>query len=241
MSALRRRNMSTEEAAAAAETVSGEGPTLAARKVGTPNYLTPYERQAVEDFVPQLGLRKWRAVDVQWAFRIAYWSALRMSEVITLRARSFDYERRTVYLRATKNRSNLRPVPGVAVAPLQVCWRERVEDVGDTELLQGCTTERVYRWLRKIGEALDIPALTTPQSIHNEKSVCHAFRKSAAKDMLWGTHGTKATIDQVQAQLGHSNPVVSGAYLRMGGEAAQGFWDQADRATTTTAPAAPAA
>ena len=215
-----------------------EGPELAGRQVGTANYLTPYERQAIEDYVPRLGIRKWRAVDVQWAFRIAYWSALRMNEVITLKERSFDFARKTVYIKHAKNKVNLRPVPTAAVAPLKVFWAERVDDVGDIELLAGCNTERIYRWLKKIGEALDIPALTTPQVVGNEKTVCHAFRKSSAKDMLWGTHGPKATIDQVQAQLGHTNPVITGAYLRMGGESAQVFWDSVDGQTQAQAQAA---
>ena len=208
-----------------------EGPELARRKVGTENYLTPAERQAIQDFVPELHVRKWRAVDIQWAFLIAYWGGLRIDEVPRLRERSFDFTRRTIYIPGrTKNKSNVRPFPASAVAPLRVFWEERRADMGDVPLLPNCTTDRIYRWLKQIGKALDIPALTTPQESSGEKTVCHAFRKSMAKDMLWGTHGKKATIDQVQAQLGHSNPIMTGRYLRMGGEAADTFWgDVAER------------
>ena len=197
---------------------------------GGENYMTPAERQAVEDYVPRLGLRKWRAVDVQWAFRIAYWCALRMSEVPKLRARSFDWEARQVYLGRTKTQANYAPVPAFAVAPLRTMWDERLADVGDTELLPGCTTKQVYRWLKKAGEALDIPALTTEQRISGEKAIAHIFRKSMAKDMLLGTHGKKAPIGVVQAQLRHTNPVVTGRYLRMGTAAALEYWEDVDAA-----------
>ena len=219
--------------------ITGEGPELAEREHGTENYLTPKERQAINDYVPFLGLRKWRAVDVQWALQIAYWGALRIDEVPRLRERSFDFTRRTIYIPGrTKNRSNVRPFPASAVAPLRVFWEERRRDMGDVPLLPGCSTDRFYRWLKKIGAALLIPAFTSPQATTGEKTVCHAFRKSAAKDMLWGTHGKKATIDQVQAQLGHSNPIMTGRYLRMGGEAADTFWGDVEERERAKAKAA---
>lgn len=208
------------------------------RKEGMENYLTPDERYAVEAHVDTLGIRKWRPVDVKWAYRIAYYCALRMAEVPKLRARSFDWDVPQVYLGRTKTKANYAPVPRFAVAHLQTFWDERLRDVGDIELLPGCTTDRIYRWLHRAGRDLGIPCLATPQKTSGEKAVAHAFRKSMAKDMLSGKFGRPAQIGEVQAQLRHDNPVTTGRYLRLGAQAATDFWEGAGSKAAEAAGAA---
>lgn len=194
---------------------------------GGENYITPAERQALQDFVPLLRPRKWRVADIQFAFRLAYSCGLRMAEVPDRRASDFDWQSRQVYLGRTKTRANYAPIPDRDVAWMQLFWeeREKMPGRGGTALLPGCSVKRIYRWLKKAGDELDIPALTTPQEISGEKAVCHIFRKSLGKDMLEGTFGKKAPISVVQAQLRHSNPNMTGRYLRRGTAAAQDYWE----------------
>ena len=178
-----------------------------------PNYITRDQFDMIIEHVPMVGIRKWPTLNVQTCFRLAYWCALRMGEAISVRGKGIDWAAGEVYLGGTKTKDNYAPIPPWAAPTLREFFLEWGKD---RPVLPGCTVRYVYKWLRRIGDDLDIEALRTDQKISGEKNVTHIFRKSMGKDMLSGVYGDRATISEVQAQLRHRNPVVTGRYLRLG-------------------------
>ena len=187
-----------------------------------PNYITPEQFDQILEHTRKLGLRRWAPENVQACYMVAYWCALRMSEAIRVKGKAFDWERGELYLGRTKTKDNFVPVPPQAKGWLHAFFKEWGPD---REVLPGCYVKRVYQWLLKAGRDLDIEALTTSQNISGEKTVSHIFRKSLGKDMLAGRFGKPASVAEVQAQLRHHNPVVTGGYLRLNHRAAADFWE----------------
>ena len=185
------------------------------------NYITPKQFKELLEHVPDLKSRKWPSSNIRICYYLAYACALRISEALQVRGRNFDWGRGELYLGKTKTKSNFVAVPPWARGRLQGFFSEWGDD---DPILPGCSRQTVYRWLLKAGQDLDIEALATEQVTSGEKSITHVFRKSLAKDMLWGRWGRKANIAEVQAQLRHENPIITGKYLRLGYEGAAEFW-----------------
>jgi hypothetical protein len=58
------------------------------------NYISPETFQRVQDYIPQLGIRKWNDHDIVMLLRILYFCALRPSEGIYLKKENFNlYDR----------------------------------------------------------------------------------------------------------------------------------------------------
>lgn len=191
----------------------------------TYNYLNQEDLNRIIEYIPQLNLRKLDPLQVAMMFKIAYWLALRMIETRKLKAEQFDFDRREVYLGKTKTKTNdSRTIPVLFIPELQDYLRNRTGNLFDPIPHR----KTIELWANKIGHALDIEAWTTPQSISHEKTRGHIFRKSLAKDMLYGTHkeGRKAPITVISNQLGHSNPLTTTKYLRVSQEVVKDYWEE---------------
>ena len=184
------------------------------------NYMSPEQMDQLIDYIPQLKIRKWLDKDVEMVYRIAYWCGLRMGEAVKLKAEDFDLDRKEVYLGQTKTRKeDYAPISEQFIPELKRYLQDK-----KGPLLPDCNAQNVYKWLIKAGLALNIKALTTPQSTTGEKTKLHIMRKSLGKDMYFGTFGEKADFGPIQSQLRHANPVTTGKYLRLDIEGAKDFW-----------------
>lgn len=185
------------------------------------NYLDPETFGLCIKTVPQLKIRKWKDEDViMVVFEIPYWLGLRMGESIRLSVEDFDLDSKECYLGRTKtHKEDYAPIPGDFIPKLSLYLQGKTG-----ELLPGCSYQVVYYWLKRLGRMLDIPALTTPQSVTGEKTVTHIFRKSIGKDMLYGVHGSKAPLNVVSKQLRHNDLVTTSKYLKVGIEDVKDWW-----------------
>src|SRR5574342_1043042 len=163
------------------------------------NYIPPKLMKEMIESVPELKIRKWKDEDVQMMMWICYWCNLRISEALKLSVNDFDIERREVNLGKTKTEGAAKatiPEPFIPELSLYLIGKANY-------LLPGCNRQIFGLWLKRLGKMLDIPALTTSQNETKEKTVCHIFRKSMAKDMLYGVHGKKASLNVVSKHLRH--------------------------------------
>lgn len=187
------------------------------------NYITPLQFEDIINFIPELRIRKWADKDVKMSMKIAYHCALRYgAEVCNLTKEDFDTERLEVFLGKTKTNVNDYAVIDPKFVPELEAYLETKKPL--EPILKDCEPQNLYKWIMKIGEALDIEAFTTPQKETGEKTKLHIFRKSALKDMFFGEHGSNANLSQVQAQARHRNPITTGRYLRLDGEGAKEYW-----------------
>ena len=188
------------------------------------NYISPDQFNDIINYVPALKIRKWRDLDVQFAFKIAYYAALRLgAEVTYLTKEDFDLDRCEVYLGKTKTRvEDYAPLAKQFMPELTVYLdgKKPLEPI-----LKDCNEQNLYKWLIKIGNDLQINALVTPQSITHEKTKLHIFRKSILKDMMFGTFGKNANIGQVQSQARHKRATTTADYLHLDIEGAKEYWD----------------
>ena len=185
------------------------------------NYISKEQFEDLINYIPYLKIRKWLDRDVEMVYRIAYWLGLRFGEAVKLKAEDFDLDRKEVYLGKTKTRKeDYAAIPKPFIPTLRQYLKDK-----KGPLLPDCDVQNVYKWLMKAGKALNIQALTTPQSVTGEKTKLHIMRKSFGKDMYYGTFGKKATLGQVQSQLRHANPVTTGEYLKLDIEGAKEFWE----------------
>ena len=193
----------------------------------TVNYITPDQFNEIIAHVPNIGIRKWDVVDVQFSMKLAYACALRYgSEVVDRKEIDFDYTRKLVYLGKTKTE-----IAGQAVIPnyfIDECKEYWFTKPDGESILPNCSSQNLYLWLNKIGEDLGIEALTTSQEITGEKTKLHIFRKSKLKDMHYGTYGQKANIGVVQQQARHKELVSTQRYLKLSDQVVNDFWDQVD-------------
>jgi len=187
------------------------------------NYISPDQFEDIINYVPHLRIRKWLDTDVQFAYKIAYYCGLRMGEIPALVKEDFDFIRHEVYIKDGKVDTRYAVIPLFFEPEL----RRYLDNKKPLEpILKDCDVQNIYLWLMKTGEALNIEALTTPQSITHEKTKLHGFRKSIGKDIVYGTFGKKGNIYDVQSILGHKNPVTTGRYLRMDNETGKDFWSK---------------
>jgi integrase len=188
------------------------------------NYITPEQFRELIDYIPNLNIKKWKSEDIVMMFQICYWLGLRISEALRLKAEDLDLNGHEVYLGKTKTESEVYVKLPPLIEPDLVAWLFDKEG----PLFPECNRFIVYYWLGKAGKALDITALTTPQSVTHENTKCHIFRKSIGKDMLYGTHtaGHKAPLNVVMKSLRHTNLDTTSKYLKVGNEDVKEWWDQ---------------
>lgn len=186
------------------------------------NYIDPEQFKLIIDNLGSLNLRKWSTTDVEFLFKISYWCGLRMLEATKLKKEDFDLVNREVYLGLTKGKKNqYAPIPVPFIPELN----QYLLTKPNGQLLPKCNPQIVRLWTRKLGKLLDIPAWTTPQMETGEKTRTHIFRKSIAKDMLYGTHGQKAPLNVVQKHLRHSDLNTTSKYLQVSIEDVKNYWD----------------
>lgn len=189
------------------------------------NYITPEQFGSIIKYIPELKIRKWKDIDVEYAFKIAYYTASRLGgDVIDRTKEDFDLDNQEMYIKKSKTSKN----EYVPIAPLFIPeLRLYLQTKAPLEpILKDCDPQNPYKWLIKIGDALRISALTTSQEITGEKTKLHIFRKSMLKDMYYGTFNETANLGQVQSQARHRNPVTTGKYLRLDSEGAKEFWNE---------------
>ena len=192
-------------------------------QTGRYNYISPQELQAIVDHIPELKLRKYKAIDVEYLYRIAYWCGLRITECCKLKKEDFDLASKIIFLGKTKTEAHGKAQIPDPFLPVLARYLDR-HKAGF--LIPGCNRFIVHQWLTKTGAALEIKALTTPQAITGEKTKCHIFRKSIGKDMLAGTWGNKADLPLIQKQLRHKKLDTTSIYLQAEAEAVKDFWDK---------------
>lgn len=186
----------------------------------TQNYLSPQDFDRILEAIPILKLKKWSHEDVAFVFKMAYWLDLRITEAVTRKVEDFDFERHELYLGRTKTEkgavTNIPP-------PIEDELKAFVQGKKG-RLFPGLTRYRVYDWITKLGRHLDITCLTASVKETGENTKCHIFRKSMAKDMLYGTHGKKAPLNVIMKSLRHTNLGTTTKYLRVQHEDVKDWW-----------------
>lgn len=186
------------------------------------NYMNQVQFAQLLKHIPDLQIRKWKSEDIEMVFEIAYWCGLRMIEARRLHVEDFDLEGKEVYLGKTKTRKeDYATIPTVFIPRLRSYLKGRKGLLLDPIP----TRDIVYKWLMKLGKELKIIALTTPQEKTGEKTKTHIFRKSVGKDMLYGTHGKKATLPIVKQHLRHEKIETTIKYLNADKEEVKDFWN----------------
>ena len=186
----------------------------------TRNYLSPQDFDRLLAAIPTLTLKKWSHKQVDFLFKLCYWCELRPTEGITRKAEDFDFERNELFLGKTKTeKGGITPIP----PPFRLEAMEFVKDQKG-RLFPGLTRFRVYAWLKQLGEKLNIECLITSVDETGENTVCNIFRKSMAKDLLYGTHGKVAPLNVIMKTLRHTSLDTTTKYLRISQEDVKDFW-----------------
>jgi integrase len=167
-----------------------------------PNYINQEDFQMILDTIPELDIRKWKDVDIQYLFKILYHMALRPSEGIKLEKKDFDLKNRLVYLGKTKTSTSDRAtIPKVFVNELAVY----LETKEDGRLFPGLNYRTFWVWLKRLGVMLHIDAWQPENRLRmKENTVGHIFRKSWGKDALESLGYEK--IDVISTHLRHTKP-----------------------------------
>lgn len=172
--------------------------------------------------IPSLKIRKWKDEDVQFLFSIMYWSGLRVAEAIKLRKEDFRLKTRRINLYNTKTKSiDKGIIPMTFIAEVE----EYLKGKDDGPILPDLNYKAVYRWMKRLGIMLDIPAWVTPRSKTGEMTVCHAMRKSIGKNLLAGVHlspidGQRYSILEISKLLRHKKPSMTEEhYLKVSDDA----------------------
>jgi integrase len=187
------------------------------------NYISPETFEKIINYIPVLGIRKWKNDDIKMLYKTMYYCALRANEAISLKKESFNLVDREIYLGKTKTKKqDTAHIPHIFVNELTL-WLS-VKEKG--RLFEGLTYDRVYHWCRKIGLDLDISAWQSNEAEVGEKVVTHLFRKSIGKEMLNGTHGEKASaIPVISKHLRHAKPSMTvDHYLKASLESVKEAW-----------------
>lgn len=187
------------------------------------NYISPETFQRVQDYIPQLGIRKWDDHDIVMLLRILYFCALRPSEGIYLKKENFNLYDREIFLGKTKTKkADYAHIPHIFIDELDN-WLS-TKDNG--RLFEGLTYGTAWVWLKRMGKDLDIQAWQVHEKDSNEKTKLHIFRKSVGKDMLSGMYGEKASaIPVISKQLRHAKPSMTvDHYLKASLETVKEAW-----------------
>lgn len=195
----------------------------------TINYLNPQDFDRVISEIPRLNLKKWSNKDVEMLFKLCYWCCLRVNEAMKLKPDSFNFETHELFLGKTKTEKGAT----AQIPPdIELEIHEWLKDKKGY-LWPGLTRNRVWYWLIKLGKILDLKCFNENVNDSGENTVCHIFRKSMAKDMLYGTHGKKASLNYVMKHLRHTNLQTTTIYL---GIASQDLKDWFRSDTTNSDP-----
>jgi integrase len=184
------------------------------------NHITFETFEKIFDTIPQLHIRKWKNVDVEYLFKLMYWSGLRPVEAIKLSKEDFHLVTRKIDLHQTKTKENDKGIiPMIFVDDLTIYLRTKKSG----RLFPDLQYKTVYRWMKRLGVILDIPAWTTPRSESKEMTVGHAPRKSIGKNLIAGVHvppdGGTYSILEVSKLLRHKKPSMTEEhYLKVSDE-----------------------
>lgn len=171
------------------------------------NYITPEKFKQILDYCDKLKLHKLTSKDVKMIFKIAYYSGLRVNEVLKLYKKDFDLNLLEINLGNTKTEQR-----GLASFPSSFSTElKEYLDTRNNDLLFPISRQQAYNYLMIIGKALNITALITPQTETHEKTKTHIFRKSVGKDMLY----KKAPLNIIQRKLRHNNINTTSDYLKI--------------------------
>ncbi len=170
----------------------------------------------VIDSIPLLKIRKWKDEDVQFLFKIMYWSGLRPMEAIKLCKEDFHLRTRTIDLHATKTKKIDYGMFPQHFGPELAEWLNRKED---GRLFADLKYITFYFWIRRLGKMHGIKAWNTPKSESHEMTKGHLMRKSIGKNLLAGVHvapdGSEYTIFDVSPLLRHKDiTVTANHYLK---------------------------
>ena len=62
------------------------------------NYISPETFERIINYIPVLGIRKWKNEDIKMLYKTMYYCALRANEAINLKKQSFNLVDREIYL-----------------------------------------------------------------------------------------------------------------------------------------------
>jgi integrase len=174
------------------------------------NHISYETWQYIIDSIPQITILKHNHKDIQFLFKIMYWSGLRPAEAIKLQKKDFHTKTRKIDLFETKTKHYDSAVIPMTFRDELAAWLE-TKPQGD--LFPGLQYKTLYRWMKKLGKICDVIAWTTPRSVTKEMTVCHGPRKSIGKNMLAGVHvgpkGVQYNSLIVSKVLRHSNPLTT--------------------------------
>ena len=112
------------------------------------NYISPETFEKIINYVPVLGIRKWKNEDIKMLYKTMYYCALRANEAINLKKESFNLVDREIYLGKTKTKKqDTAHIPHIFVNELTL-WLSTKEQ---GRLFDGLTYPRVYVWCKRIG------------------------------------------------------------------------------------------
>lgn len=190
----------------------------------TVNYLNPQDFDRLLAAIPSLTLKKWSHTQVQFLLKCCYWCGLRPSEGCRLKAEDFDFDRHELFLGKTKTEKgatqNIPP-------QFELEAKEYVKDQKG-RLFPGLTRLPMYRWLKKLGVDLNLDCFTEHIDETGEDTVCHIFRKTMGKDMLYGTHGRKAPLNIIMKSLRHTTLDTTVNYLKIRQEEVKDWWRETE-------------
>lgn len=174
------------------------------------NYINQTDFARILAAIPSLKIRKWNDNDVVMLFKILYWLGLRPMEGIPLKKEDFHLNDNLVRLGKTKTEKlTYNEIP----PPFRAELHAYINSKPDGPLFPGLTYITVYKWIRRLGDSLNIIAWTSLQEDTGEKTKGHIFRKSLGKDLLYGVHGKEmSNIVDIATLLRHDDPVTTIKY-----------------------------
>lgn len=178
------------------------------------NYITPEQFDKIMEYIPKLNT-KYDPLDIEMVWKCAYWLCLRMINANRLKVEDFDLQKNEVYIGKAKRKKGV-----IAVIPPGFKGElSRYLEEKEKGYFLNCSLENHRYWLRLVGEKLDIQALKSSQDETGEKNVKHIFRKSRAKDLLWGTYdGKRVPLNIIQKILNHDSLETTTKYLNLNPE-----------------------
>jgi len=171
------------------------------------NYMPPEEFEKLRRYIlGTVKVRGFKAYDIVMLFNLCYECGLRINEALRLDVKDFDFDNHEIDLGTTKTHEN----DSCSIPPEFSKELKMYIDKKQGRIWK-LSRQAVYQWLKKWGEYLNIPSLTTPQTETHEKTVSHIFRKSKGKDMLYAD----APLNIVMTKLRHNDLQTTTKYLKL--------------------------